>query len=94
MYFHIRCNDKPNSMDLRIATREKHLAYLKGFADNLYLAGPTMADDGKTVTGSVIIIDVADKAAAEAFCAGDPYAQAGLFESVTVDAFNKTLPAE
>jgi hypothetical protein len=94
MYFHIRCIDKPNSMDLRMATRADHLDYLKGFAGNLYLAGPTLAEDGKTVTGSVIIIDVDDKAAAEAFCAGDPYAKAGLFQSVTVDAFNKTLPAD
>ena len=94
MYFHIRCVDKPNSMDLRMATREKHLAYLKGFTENLYLAGPTIADDGETVTGSVIIVDVADKAAAEAFCAGDPYAQAGLFESVTIDPFRKTIPAD
>lgn len=94
MYFHIQCKDKPNSMDLRMATRDKHLAYLKGFTDNLYLAGPTIADDGKTVTGSVIIVDVDDKAAAEAFCAGDPYAQAGLFESVTINPFRKTIPAD
>jgi hypothetical protein len=94
MYFHIQCKDKPNSMDLRMATRDKHLAYLKGFTNSLYLAGPTIADDGETVTGSVIIVDVDDKAAAEAFCAGDPYAQAGLFESVTIHPFRKTIPAD
>jgi hypothetical protein len=94
MYFHIVCKDKPDSTDLRMATRDAHLAYLKGFSDKLYLAGPTIADDGKTVTGSVIIVDVADKTAAEAFCADDPYAKAGLFESVTISPFRKTIPAD
>jgi uncharacterized protein YciI len=42
--------------------------------------------------GSVIILDVADLAAAEAFAAGDPYAKAGLFASVTIDRWNKVLP--
>lgn len=94
MYFHIHCQDKPNSMDLRMATREEHIGYLKGFSDTLFLAGPTVADDGETVTGSVIIVDMDDKSAVEAFCAGDPYAKAGLFESVTINPWRKTLPAD
>ena len=36
---------------------------------------------------SLIVVDGADRAAAEAIAAGDPYAKAGLFESVKITAF-------
>jgi uncharacterized protein YciI len=37
--------------------------------------------------GSLLVVDVADRRAAETFAAGDPYAQAGLFESVVIRPF-------
>ena len=33
------CNDKPNSLELRLANREAHLAYARGFAGRLKVAG-------------------------------------------------------
>ena len=42
---------------------------------------PLLDADGDPC-GSLLIIDVADRADAEGFAAGDPYANAGLFESV------------
>ena len=44
------------------------------------------------MNGSVVILDLEDLAAAEAFAAGDPYKKAGLFESVTISAWKKVLP--
>jgi uncharacterized protein YciI len=44
------------------------------------------------MNGSVVILDLEDRAAAEAFAAGDPYNQAGLFERVTISAWKKVLP--
>ncbi|EFG9941320.1 hypothetical protein BL470_005420, partial [Escherichia coli] len=38
--------------------------------------------------GSLVVIDVADRSAAEAFAANDPYARAGLFESVEIKPWN------
>ena len=35
---------------------------------------------------------ILDKAEAEAFAAGDPYAKAGLFEQRSIDRWNKVLP--
>jgi uncharacterized protein YciI len=37
--------------------------------------------------GSLLVVEAADRAAAEAFAAADPYAKAGLFESVVVRPF-------
>ncbi len=92
MQFAIYCVDKPNSGDLRQKTRPAHLAYLESFGTKLLLAGPLLADDGATPCGSLLLVDFADKAAAEAFAAGDPYAQAGLFGEVSIRPFRKTLP--
>ena len=44
--------------------------------------------DGKP-RGSLLILDVADRAEAEAFAAGDPYAKAGLFESAVIRPFRQ-----
>ena len=85
MLFAINCTDKENSLELRMATRPAHLAYLNQFAARLVLAGPLSAD-GKPA-GSLIIVDVESAAAAEAFIADDPYALAGLFATVTMQPF-------
>ena len=39
----------------------------------------------------MLIIDVDDRAAAEAFIAEDPFTKAGLFESVTVTRWRKAF---
>ena len=35
-------NNKENSLELRLATREKHINYLKGIGDKVILAGPIL----------------------------------------------------
>lgn len=88
--FVLHCLDKPNSMDLRLANREAHLAYIRSRLDEVKVAGPMLDDDGQ-MAGSLLIVDVADKAAAEAFTAADPYNKAGLFERVDVKAVKITF---
>ncbi|MGF1563622.1 MAG: YciI family protein [Geminicoccaceae bacterium] len=86
MLFILTCHDKPNALDLRMATREKHLAYISTHADVVRLAGPLLAEDGGMV-GSHFIIEVSDRAEAERFSADDPYTQAGLFERIELMSF-------
>ena len=88
----VTCFDKPDSLDLRMATRPTHLVYLEGQVASgvLKLAGPLL-DDGDSPIGSLLIVETADKEAAAAFAAGDPYAQAGLFESVTIRPWRKVF---
>jgi uncharacterized protein YciI len=92
MNFVLYCVDKAGHGHVRTENRPAHVDYLKSNLDRLMLAGPMTSDDGTTMLGSVLIIEAADRAAAEAFGAGDPYAKAGLFESVTIKAFKKVLP--
>ena len=88
--FTVACVDKPNSLDLRMATREAHLAYARANLDKMKLGGPFL-DEAEQMAGSFFILDVPDIAAARAFNAADPYTQAGLFQSVDIRPFRATL---
>lgn len=77
------CLDKENTLDLRLATREAHLAYIAETRDIIHLGGPLL-DDAGDMCGSMVVLNVADKSAAETWAANDPYAKAGLFQSVTM----------
>lgn len=94
MYFFIFCNDKPDHQAVRMANREAHLAYLEGFRDRVVAVGPTLTDDGDGMNGSVLLMDFPDRAAVDAFLAGDPYGQAGLFDTVTVRPWKKVIPGD
>ncbi len=87
MNFMIMALDKPNALELRQATRQAHLDYVRG-SGVMEMGAPLLDDDGNMI-GSLILIDVEDKKAAEEFSANDPYMQAGLFESVTIKAYKK-----
>ncbi len=86
MLFAITCTDKPNSLELRLATRPTHLEYLKSKMAGFIVVGPVLDAEGKPC-GSLFVVEAEDQAAAEAFLAGDPYAKAGLFETVQVRPF-------
>lgn len=94
MLFMFFCNDKPDHEQLRLDTRQAHLDYLGSFKDRALAVGPTLTDDGQHMNGSLLILDLADRQEAESFAADDPYAKAGLFESVTIRAWKKVIPAD
>ncbi len=94
MLFAFFCTDKPGHLPVRQQNRPAHLAYLDSHGDRIKGAGPTFADDGTTMNGSLIILDLADRGEADAFVAGDPYGKAGLFESVEIRLWKKVLPVD
>lgn len=92
MLFYIRCVDKPGHLSVRKANRDAHLAYVKeNYADKILAAGPTLDADLEGMNGSVFLIELPDQAAAEDMAANDPYAKAGLFESVVIRPFKKVF---
>ena len=92
--FVISCIDKPDSLALRMATREAHFAYLRGRPPGaeLRLGGPYLDAKGD-MAGSLMVVEAEDQAAAEAFSAGDPYRLAGLFERVEIRPWRVTVGA-
>ena len=87
MLFYLHCEDKPGTAALRARTRPAHLDYVKEFQHRIVLGGPTLAADGATPTGSVIVMEFPDIEAAQVFANGDPYAKAGLFAHTTITPF-------
>jgi uncharacterized protein len=83
MLYAMICNDKPDSLQVRMDARPAHLLFLESLGEALKAAGPFVNDDGKP-TGSLVIIEAESQAAAEATAALDPYAKVGLFASVNI----------
>ncbi|MBT8456313.1 MAG: YciI family protein [Rhodobacteraceae bacterium] len=85
----LTAHDKPGALDVRLTNREAHLAYIEatGVVDQ---AGPILDDAGQ-MCGSIIILDVDSMTDAKAWAEGDPYAKAGLFESVTLQAWKRVI---
>jgi len=81
--------DKPNAIETRKANREAHVAYLKS-TGLVAQAGPLLDEAGEMM-GSLIILDVTDMAAAQDWAASDPYALAGLFQSVELIPWNRVI---
>jgi len=95
----IFCEDKANSMDLRMQTRANHLAYIQPLVDEVRLlsAGPTPHLDpdnegNKGVSGSLIIAEFDNFEQAQTWANNDPYALAGLFAHVIIKPYVKVLP--
>lgn len=100
MLYAIIATDQPQSLPLRLSVRPAHLERLRALQNEgrLILAGPHPAidceDPGEAgFSGSLIVAEFPDLAAAQAWADADPYVQAGVFAQVTVKAFRKVLPA-
>lgn len=81
--------DKEGALQTRLDNRDAHVAYLKETGVVSY-AGPLL-DDAEQMCGSLVILDVEDMTAAEAWRDGDPYGKAGLFQSVELIRWNKVI---
>jgi uncharacterized protein len=92
MLFALICKDKPGSLQLRLDTRPEHVAFLEGLngENKLAFAGPFLDADGKP-NGSLVVVEAPNLEAAEALSAADPFARAGLFESVEIRQWNWTF---
>ncbi|MCL6283532.1 YciI family protein [Ruegeria sp. 2012CJ41-6] len=80
--------DKDGALQTRLDNRTAHLAYIEE-TGVVAQAGPLL--DGEQMIGSLIILDVADMAAAQEWADNDPYAKAGLFQSVELIAWKKVV---
>lgn len=89
MLFAVICADKPGHLNLRMETRPPHVEWLNGLnaAGTLKIGGPFLDSDGKPC-GSMLLIAADTLEDAKALAAQDPYAKAGLFESVEIKPYN------
>jgi len=99
MYYAIMGIDREESLEARRNARPEHVNRLKALMEEgrLLLAGPHPAIDSEDpgaagFTGSLIVAEFPDLEQAKAWVSEDPYTVSGVFSSVTVKPFNKTLP--
>jgi uncharacterized protein YciI len=76
--------------DLRASVRPDHLAFLAENTSKVLAAGAKL-DDESNACGSVYIVDVEDRAAAEAFIKSDPYSTASVFGEIVVTRWRKAI---
>lgn len=83
------CIDKPGHLHVRQENRPAHLDHINT-SGVVEMAGPFLSETGEMV-GSLVILNVEDLAAAQAWAANDPYAKAGLFQSVDIREWKKVI---
>jgi uncharacterized protein YciI len=81
--------DKAGALQTRLDNRPAHVDYLKE-TGVVSQAGPLLNDDGDMM-GSLVVLEVEDMAAAQAWADNDPYAKAGLFEKVELIPWKKVI---
>lgn len=83
------CQDKPGALQIRLDTRAAHLDHIQT-SGVVEMAGPFLDAAGQ-MNGSLVILSVDSLADAQAWADADPYAKAGLFESVTITEWKKVI---
>ena len=99
MWYAIIGTDTPDSLPQRQSARPAHLERLNRLRNDgrLLLAGPFPAIDAEDpgaagFSGSLIVAEFEDLAAAQAWADADPYIAAGVYAHVDVRPFRKVLP--
>ncbi len=83
------CHDKPGALPIRMENRAAHLDHIAA-TGVVEMAGPFL-DDAGAMTGSLVILNVDTLADARAWADADPYARAGLFQSVMITEWKKVV---
>jgi len=91
MLFAFVLRDAPGMAARRLEVRPEHRAYLGAVADRIAFAGPLL-DDAGAMSGSLLVIDFADRAAALAWLAAEPFTRAGVYGTSEVTAFRNLWP--
>src|SRR3954463_7668352 len=86
-HFVVFATDSPGREALRAANRPLHRAYLcdpGAHPVRVLLGGPTLAEAGDAMIGTLLVVEAPELASVRAFLADDPYVRAGPFETVIV----------
>jgi uncharacterized protein len=88
-HFAIIAWDAPDAARLRQEHLAAHLAYAEAHGQRIAVGGPLR--QGDVFTGSLLIVEAADQADAQALLDGDPYYRAGVWDRVEVQPFRAVI---
>lgn len=83
------CIDKPGHLSVRVENRSAHLQHIND-SGVVEMAGPFLNAAGE-MHGSLVILNVETLDQARAWADADPYAKAGLFQSVDIREWKKVV---
>ena len=99
MFYAVIAEDKPNSLEKRLAVRPEHLERIKQLNNEcrLLLAGPHPSIDAEDpgeagFSGSLIVAQFNSLDDAKQWAEADPFVKAGVYNKITVKPFRKVLP--
>ena len=100
MLYAVLRRDRPGMAARRASLQPAHARYQKAFMGAIVFGGGLVAEgtgtaravDIANVVGNVLIIEVPDRAGAQAFRRDDPYTRNDLFETVIIEPFWQRVP--
>jgi hypothetical protein len=94
MYYLVLATDAPDTAITREEIGPIHRAYLRNPGNHrvkVHLGGPTLTMQHEQTNGTLLIVEADEMSAVSEFIADDPYAQAGVFQSVEIRPWAWTL---
>ncbi len=92
MYCVVFATHKPEMGQERSQLQDSFAAYLHDHAQHpdvsVHHGGQTLSENEQSVTGLVLVLEAPSLEVAQAFVAGSPYAQAGIFSESHVRPWN------
>ena len=92
MTYAVICFDRPETEELRAKARLAHLEYIHPHRPRMKIGGAFLDDAGEKRVGMMFAIDLPSREAVEAFMRDEPYAKAGIFESVIIRRIHVVYP--
>ena len=90
MRFIITAHDGETMLEKRMAVRPRHLEGMAKLGEHIVLAGGLLDDEGK-MKGSVLILDLEDRAALNDYLKNEPYVVEHVWEKIEVETVNVVI---
>lgn len=87
----VRCLYRPGGADARLHIRDAHVEYMIASRSVLEQGGALLGADG-AVAGMFLVLRHDSRDRVDAFLAAEPYTRAGLFETTTIETFDRFVP--
>ena len=90
MLFAIHAVDRAGALPARLAHYDAHKTFLSDTSRldvKIVMSGPLVDDDGRTMIGSLFLVEAPGRLDVERFHEADPFFKAGIWGRVTITGF-------
>ncbi len=90
MQFMVRACDGEGMLEKRMAVRSRHLEGMNRMSEHIICAGGLLDEEGK-MKGSVLILDLEDRAALDEYLENEPYVKEHVWEKIEIERLNVVI---